>query len=170
LYEIDGMSPVVDDDAFVHPDAVIIGDVTIGAHSSVWPGAVLRGDFAPIVVGERTSIQDGSVIHAAPAKPTSIGSGCVIGHLAHLESCILQDRSMAGSGSVVLHLVIVETGGIVGANAVAPNGMVVTSGMTAVGIPARLRPGKMNLAVIEVAAEGYVQNAARYRKSLKQVG
>ena len=108
IYELDGATPNVDPDAYVHPDAVVIGDVTIGAGSSVWPSAVLRGDYGTITIGARTSVQDGTVIHAGPGFPTIIGDGCVIGHLAHLEGCTLEDGSLAGSGSVVLHWAVVS--------------------------------------------------------------
>ena len=109
LYELDGVAPRIDADAFVHPDAVVIGDVTIGPDSSVWPGAVLRGDYGTITVGAGSSIQDGTVIHAGPGFPTIIGDGCVVGHLTHLEGCTLEDDSLAGSGSVVLHWAVVSS-------------------------------------------------------------
>ena len=94
----------------------------------MWPGAVLRGDYGPIRVGARTSVQDGTVIHAGPGFPTIVGDGCVIGHLAHLEGCTLEDDSLVGSGSVVLHHAVVGTGATVGANAVVPNRMEVPAG------------------------------------------
>ena len=94
----------------------------------MWPGAVLRGDFGTIAVGARSSIQDGTVIHAGPGFPTVVGEGCVIGHLAHLEGCLLEDETLVGSGSVVLHHAVIRTGATVGANAVVPNRMEVASG------------------------------------------
>src|SRR5579871_6144500 len=107
VYALGDVAPTIHEDAFVHPDAVVIGDVTIGARSSVWPSAVLRGDFGTILVGEETSIQDGAVVHAVPMFPTRVGSRCVVGHLAHLEGCALEDASLAGSGCVVLHRAVV---------------------------------------------------------------
>ena len=109
--------------AFVHPDAVVIGNVTIGADSTVWPSAVLRGDYGLISVGERTSIQDGTVVHATAEHATVIGSRCVVGHLAHLEGCTVEDDVLIGSGSVVLHRAVVRSGALVGAGAVVPNGL-----------------------------------------------
>ena len=93
VYSLGDRVPQIHPDAFGHPDAVIIGDVRIGADSSIWPCAVLRGDYGTIIVGERTSIQDGAVVHAVDEYPTVIGSDCVIGHLAHLEGCTIEDRS-----------------------------------------------------------------------------
>ena len=133
IYEIEGVAPRIDADAFVHPDAVVIGDVTIGPESSIWPGAVLRGDYGTITVGARSSIQDGTVVHAGPGFPTVIGDGCVVGHLTHLEGCTLEDESLAGSGSVILHWAVISTGATVGANAVVPNHVVVPPGTLRAG-------------------------------------
>ena len=170
IYALAGSEPRIDPDAFVHPDAVVIGDVTIGPDASVWPCAVLRGDFGTITVGAGSSIQDGTVIHAGPGFPTSVGAGCVVGHLAHLEGCTLDDGSLVGSGSVVLHHAVVETGATVGANAVVPNRMVVPSGALALGVPATLRAGASNPELIRLSAEEYVANGRRYRAGLRTVG
>ncbi len=169
IYELDGATPHIDRDAFVHPDAVVIGDVTIGAESSVWPSAVLRGDYGTITIGARSSIQDGTVIHAGPGFPTLIGNGCVVGHLTHLEGCTLEDDSLAGSGSVVLHWAVVGRGATVGANAVVPNNMVVPPGALALGIPAKIVEGKSDVAMIRMSADVYVDNAKRYRASLRRL-
>src|SRR5665811_97742 len=123
IYALGERTPNIHPDAFVHPDAVVIGDVTIGVGSSVWPSAVLRGDYGTIIVGERTSIQDGAVIHAVAEFPTVVGSDCVIGHLAHLEGCVIHDEALVGSGSIVLHRANVFSGATVGAGAVVRNGM-----------------------------------------------
>jgi carbonic anhydrase/acetyltransferase-like protein (isoleucine patch superfamily) len=169
LYELDGVAPRVDADAFVHPDAVVIGDVAIGPEASVWPHAVLRGDFGTITVGSRSSIQDGTVIHAGPGFPTIIGDGCVIGHLTHLEGCTLEDESLAGSGSVVLHWAVIGHGATVGANAVVPDNMVVPPGALALGVPAKILEGRSNLRMNQLSAAEYVANAKRYRASLRRL-
>jgi magnesium transporter len=104
---------------------------------SVWPSAVLRGDYGTITVGARTSVQDGTVIHAGPDFPTVVGTGCVIGHLAHLEGCVLEDDCLVGSGSVVLHHAVIGSGATVGANAVVPNRMAGTGRRAG-----RRRPGR----------------------------
>jgi carbonic anhydrase/acetyltransferase-like protein (isoleucine patch superfamily) len=169
IYELEGVAPRIDADAFVHPDAVVIGDVTLGAASSVWPGAVLRGDYGTITVGSGTSIQDGTVIHAGPGFPTTIGNDCVIGHLTHLEGCTLEDESLAGSGSVVLHWAVISRGATVGANAVVPNNMVVPPGALALGVPAKILEGRSDVPMIRVSAAEYVANAKRYRASLRRM-
>jgi carbonic anhydrase/acetyltransferase-like protein (isoleucine patch superfamily) len=169
IYEIEGVAPHIDADAFVHPDAVLIGDVTIGAESSVWPSAVLRGDYGTITVGARTSIQDGTVVHAGPGFPTIIGDGCVVGHLTHLEGCTLEDESLAGSGSVVLHWAVIGSGATVGANAVVPNHVVVPPGALALGAPAKILENRSDIAMIQFSATEYVNNAKRYRASLRRL-
>jgi carbonic anhydrase/acetyltransferase-like protein (isoleucine patch superfamily) len=169
IYALGDVKPNIDPSAFVHPDAVVIGDVTIGPEASVWPTAVLRGDYGTIVVGARSSIQDGTVVHAGPGFPTTIGSGCVIGHLAHLEGCSVHDRALVGSASVVLHHAVIETGATVGANAVVPNRMVVPAGALALGVPATLRPGASDIGLIDLSAEEYVRNARRFREELRRL-
>src|ERR1022692_4605228 len=169
IYRLGDLVPVIDPEAYVHPDAVVIGDVTLGAEASVWPSAVLRGDYGTITVGARTSVQDGTVIHAGPGFPTVVGAGCVIGHLAHLEGSVLEDECLVGSGSVVLHHAVIRTGATVGANAVVPNRMEVPAGALAIGVPAALRSGKSSLALIQMSAAEYVATARRYREALARV-
>jgi carbonic anhydrase/acetyltransferase-like protein (isoleucine patch superfamily) len=131
IYALGDRTPSIHPDAYVHPDAVVIGDVRIGAWSSVWPCAVLRGDYGTIVVGEQTSIQDGSVIHATAEFATLIGDECVIGHLAHLEGCTVHDRALIGNGSIVLHEAVVHRGATVAAGAVVRNLMEVPANAAA---------------------------------------
>jgi carbonic anhydrase/acetyltransferase-like protein (isoleucine patch superfamily) len=169
IYRLGDLVPDIHPEAYVHPDAVVIGDVTLGSEASVWPSAVLRGDYGTITVGARTSVQDGTVIHAGPGFPTVVGAGCVIGHLAHLEGCVLEDECLVGSGSVVLHHAVIGTGATVGANAVVPNRMEVPAGALAIGVPAALRPGKSSPALIQMSAAEYVSNARRYREALARV-
>jgi carbonic anhydrase/acetyltransferase-like protein (isoleucine patch superfamily) len=169
IYALDGVTPNIDPTAFVHPDAVVIGDVNIGPESSIWPGAVLRGDYGTITIGARSSIQDGTVVHAGPGFPTIVGDGCVVGHLTHLEGCTLEDDSLAGSGSVVLHHAVVSRGATVGANAVVTDNMVVPPGALAIGVPAQIREGRSNQGLIKLSAAEYVSNAKRYRENLKRL-
>ncbi len=170
VYALGDRVPDIHPDAYVHPDATIIGDVTLGAGSSVWPGAVLRGDYGSIVVGERTSIQDGTVVHATDDKPTRIGSDCVVGHIAHLEGCTVEDRCLVGSGSVVLHDVVVRSGALVGAGAVVSNGTEVPGHAMALGIPAKMRLDAVPEGAFGSAVAMYVANGARYRRELRALG
>ena len=170
IYALGDLEPTIHPDAYVHPDAVLIGLVELGPGASVWPSAVLRADNAPIVVGARTSIQDGTVIHVAPGMPTLVGADCVVGHLVHLEGCTIEDRALVGSGSVVLHRAIVRTEALVGANALVPGGMEVPSRAMALGVPAKLRLDAVDPELmIDMGAQSYVERSAWYRKDLRRL-
>jgi carbonic anhydrase/acetyltransferase-like protein (isoleucine patch superfamily) len=167
IYALGERTPTIHPDAFVHPDATVIGDVTIGAESSIWPAAVLRGDYGAVIVGERTSIQDGAVIHAVAAFPTVIGSDCVVGHLAHLEGCLVHDFALIGSGSIVLHEAVIHRGATVAAGAVVRNRMDVPENAVALGVPAVIKPDLSSAEAIGAQAASYVANAHRYQKELR---
>ena len=137
--------------------------------STVWPGAVLRGDYGRISVGDRTSIQDGTVVHATETLPTVIGSECVVGHIAHLEGCVVEDGCLIGSGSVVLHRAVVRTGALVGANAVVSNGVEVPSRAMALGVPAKIRENAVPEGSFDDAVARYVANGKRYREELRRI-
>lgn len=169
VYALGDVEPRIDPEAFVHPDAVVIGDVTIGARASVWPCAVLRGDYGTILVGDETSVQDGAVLHAVPMFPTVVGDRCVVGHLAHLEGCTLEDESLVGSGAVVLHRAVIRTGATVGANGVVPNGVEVPPGALAIGVPVAIRPDRSDAAMIRLSAAQYVENARRFASALRRL-
>lgn len=169
IYAIDDREPDIHPDAYVSPEATIIGAVTIGPRSSVWPSAVLRGDYGRIVVGEATSIQDGAVLHATHELDTIIGSWVVVGHLAHLEGATVADRALIGVGCAVLHGAKVGEGATVGAGAVVTNDMDVPPNALAVGVPAIIKPDRSRADYIELAAQIYVDNAARFKKGLRRL-
>jgi carbonic anhydrase/acetyltransferase-like protein (isoleucine patch superfamily) len=173
IFALGASAPDIAPSAFVHPDSTVIGNVTIGEESTVWPQAVLRGDYGKIVIGARTNIQDGAVIHCTRELDTFIGDDCVIGHLAHLECCVVENGALVGTGSIVLHKAVVRSGALVGAAALVPNGMNVPAGAIAVGVPARLREdaadsGALTADIARNAAE-YVQNGERYVKELRRL-
>jgi len=169
LYALGDMEPRIDAEAFVHPDCTIIGNVLIGAGSTIWPQAVLRGDQSRIVVGARTSVQDGAVLHCTRELETVVGDDCTVGHLAHLEGCIIEDGALIGTGSIVLHRAVVRSGALVGAGAVVPNGMEVPAGAMALGVPARLREEAVRPDQITHPAQEYVRNWERYRAELRRL-
>ena len=169
VYALGHQVPQIHPDAYISPEAVIIGSVTIGSESSVWPGAVLRGDDGEIFIGARTSIQDGAIIHTTHFQPTTVGDECVIGHLAHLEGCIDHDGALVGSGSVVLHRAIVESGALVGAGAVVSGGSVVPARAMALGIPAKIRLDAVTPEMISLGMRSYVERGHRYRSELRRV-
>ncbi len=169
VYALGDLVPVIDPTAFVHPEAVIIGDVAIGEGASVWPHAVLRGDYGVITIGAGTSIQDGTVIHATAADPTTVGAECVVGHLAHLEGCTIDDHCLIGSGSIVLARARVRCGAVIGAAALVPEGVEVAAGMLALGVPAKVRGPAGQEERIAAAATLYRWNGARYAEHLRRI-
>jgi carbonic anhydrase/acetyltransferase-like protein (isoleucine patch superfamily) len=169
IYALGALVPVIHPDAYIHPDAVIIGDVTIDAHSSIWPGAVLRGDDGEIRIGARTSIQDNCVLHTTPEAPTIVGDDCVVGHIVHLEGCTVEDGCLIGNGSILLHRVVVHTGAIVGANSVVLDGTDVPSRAIAVGSPATIKPDRAKQELIDDGVAKYLQRAGRYRAELRRI-
>jgi carbonic anhydrase/acetyltransferase-like protein (isoleucine patch superfamily) len=169
LYALGDLVPDLHPTAFVHPDATVIGQVVVGAHATVWPGAVLRGDYGRITVGDRTSIQDGAVVHATEEHSTVIGSDCVVGHIAHLEGCTVEDGCLIGSGSVVLHRVVVRAGALVGAGAVVSPGTEVPAGAMALGVPAKIRADAVKPGTFQDAVRRYVANGKRYSAELRRL-
>lgn len=170
IYALGDVEPSIDPTAFVHPDATVIGAVTIGPETTIWAQTVLRGDVGRITIGARTSVQDGAVVHATTELWTDIGDDCVVGHLAHLEGCVVESGALVGSGSTVLHRARVCAGALVGAGALVPNGMEVPSGAMALGVPAKLRHDAVDAeAMILSNARSYVENGRRYLKELRRI-
>ena len=156
LYALGDREPTIDPTAFVHPDAVVIGDVRIGPESSVWPSAVLRGDHGTIYIGAGTSVQDGSVVHCTREWDTTIGDGCRIGN-----------DTLIGSGSVVLQGVIVGDGALVAAQALLTPGVHVPALHTAMGVPAKVSDRHPDATLIANAVETYRRNAHWYAADLR---
>jgi carbonic anhydrase/acetyltransferase-like protein (isoleucine patch superfamily) len=170
IYALGELTPTIHPEAFIHPDAVVIGAVTVGAQASIWPAAVLRGDYGRIEIGALTSIQDGTVVHTTEQWPTVVGAGCVVGHNAHLEGCRIGDGSLVGSGAVVLNRSTVEPGAGVGAAALVPEDATVPSGHIAVGVPARPRPAPDLAGWVTEAVDLYRDLSRRYRTQLRRIG
>jgi carbonic anhydrase/acetyltransferase-like protein (isoleucine patch superfamily) len=169
IYALGDQVPTIDAMAYVHPDAVIIGSVTIGPESSVWPNAVLRGDDGEIRIGARSSIQDCTVLHTTVEDPTIVGDECVIGHIVHLEGCIVKDRAMVANGAIVLHRSVIGTGAIVAANAVVLYDVDVPPGALAVGAPATIKPERARMEEITRGVKTYMARAERYRRELRRI-
>lgn len=172
IYALGDREPTIDPTAWVHPDAVVIGDVRLGPESSIWPGAVLRGDYGFIEIGARSSIQDGSVLHTTEEFPTVIGADCVVGHLVHAEGCQVSHGCLIGSGSILLNRSSVGTGSVVGAAALVGEDMEVPPGHLAIGVPAKVRPLPDPAAMagwVRMAVRMYVENSARYAKDLRRL-
>lgn len=170
VYALGDVEPDIHPDAYVHPDAVVIGNVTLGAHSTVWPTAVLRGDDGRIVVGARTSIQDGSIIHTTLVQPTIIGDEVTVGHNVHIESATIGDRALISSGSVVLNGATVGAGAVVAAGAVVSPRAQIPARAMAMGIPARVREGhEVPADATQYAIDSYVERGKRFRAELRRI-
>jgi carbonic anhydrase/acetyltransferase-like protein (isoleucine patch superfamily) len=170
IYALGDHEPTIDPSAYVHPDAVVIGEVTLGAEASVWPGAVLRGDAGGIVVGARTSIQDGTVVHTTPVHPTRVGAECVVGHLVHLEGCTIGDGALIGSGAIVLNGAVVEDEALVAAGALVSGSMVVPRRAMAMGVPATIKPDRVDpVRHIRMGMQMYLERGRTYRQHLRRL-
>jgi carbonic anhydrase/acetyltransferase-like protein (isoleucine patch superfamily) len=174
IFELDGQAPEFPSEGryFVADTATLIGRVRLKPDSSVWFGAVLRGDNEWIELGERSQIQDNCVLHTDPGFPLTIGSNCVIGHLAMLHGCSIGDNSLIGMSAIVLNGAKIGNNSLVGAGAVVTEGKSFPDNSLIVGAPARvLRPtdDKM-IAMIRGGADIYVQRSRQYAKALKKIG
>jgi carbonic anhydrase/acetyltransferase-like protein (isoleucine patch superfamily) len=161
-----GRDPRVDATAYIAPLATVVGDVRIGAHCSVWPGVVLRGDINFIEVGEGTNIQDGAVVHLADEFPVVIGKFVTIGHLAAVHACVIEDECLIGMHATILDGAVVGAQSLVGAGALVTKGMKIPPGSLVMGAPARvvreLRPEER--AALRESAEKYVQVAEAHAR------
>ncbi|MDO9485097.1 MAG: gamma carbonic anhydrase family protein [Actinomycetota bacterium] len=169
IYALGDLVPQIDPTAFVHPDAVIIGDVRIGPESSVWPGAVLRADYGTITIGAQTSIQDGTVVHCTDEEPTIIGDRCTVGHNVHIEGAHIHDDCLIGSGSIVLNGSEIGPRSLVGAGALVPMRKIVPPQARAIGVPCVITEGAVIGRPNEEGAGGYVANAKRYAADLRRL-
>ena len=170
IYALDDDEPQIDETAYVAPDAVVIGRVTIGPEASVWPGAVLRGDHGYITVGARTSVQDGTIVHCTARYPTIIGDDCVVGHNAHLEGCVVEPGCLIGSGSVTLNRVVVGRGSIVAAGAVLAEGFTVPPGSLVAGVPATVKRSGVDTTRTQGSVQNYIETARHHRTGLRRIG
>lgn len=124
--------------AFIAATAAVMGDVTVDENASVWYGAVLRGDMAPIVIGAQSNIQDGTIVHVDEGVPCSVGRRVGVGHRVILHGCIVEDECLIAMGSILLNGVRIGTGSVVAAGAVLPEGMQVPPGSLVMGVPGRI--------------------------------
>jgi carbonic anhydrase/acetyltransferase-like protein (isoleucine patch superfamily) len=156
---------MIDPTAFIAHGAIVLGDVHLGAESSVWYNAVLRGDTDRITIADQSNIQDLSMIHADPGVPCSVGSRVTVGHRVILHGCTIEDDCLIGMGAIVLNRVRVGRGSVIGAGAVLLEGMDVPPGSLVVGVPAKIvRPvDEATREHIEHAWQHYVAQARRHR-------
>jgi carbonic anhydrase/acetyltransferase-like protein (isoleucine patch superfamily) len=156
--------------AFIAPGAAVMGDVTLGPDASVWYGAVVRGDLAPIVIGAETNLQDGTIVHVDEGVPCTVGRRVGVGHRVILHGCVIEERCLIGMGSILLNHVRIGSGSVVAAGAVIPEGMQVPAGSVVMGVPGRI-VRKVDAALAErieatwshYVAQARVHRSGRYR-------
>ena len=172
IYELDGVAPRVADSAWVAENALVIGDVSLGEHASVWFGTTVRGDTATITIGAGSNIQDGSVLHADHGFPMTVGRHVTVGHQVMLHGCTIGDGSLIGIGAIVLNGAKIGKHCLVGAGSLVTEGKEFPDGSMILGTPARavkaLTPEQIE--GLRMSAKHYTDNAARYRKTLKKIG
>lgn len=172
IYQLGDLVPSIHPDAYISPEATIIGNVTIGAFSSVWPGVVIRGDNDSITIGAGTSIQEGAVLHIDEGCPLKIGDNVTIGHQVMLHGCTIEDGSLIGIQAVVLNNAVIGKSCLVGAGAVVTEGKEFPPGSLIIGAPAKVvrELSPENIARLKISAEHYIERASTFKKSLKKIG
>jgi carbonic anhydrase/acetyltransferase-like protein (isoleucine patch superfamily) len=171
LYAIGGRQPQVADDAWIAPSAELIGDVRLAALASVWFGAVIRADNTPILIGARTNVQEGALLHSDPGAPCTLGDDVTVGHHAILHGCTIGDRVLIGMGATVLNRAMIGEDCLVGAGALVTEGKVFPPGQLIVGSPARaVRPlDEAQKAMLRASAAIYAAKQRDYARELKRV-
>ncbi len=166
-YTFNNKTPVIAESAFITPTAQIIGDVAVGAASSVWFHAVIRGDLDRIQIGEKTNIQDLCVCHADPGIPLIIGDRATVGHRCVVHGCTIEDDCLIGMGAVVMNHAIIGQGSIIAAGSVVTEDTVIPPFSLVTGVPGKIRPSGRSaeeiLAAAKAMSESYIRNAQRYR-------
>lgn len=171
IYALDDHSPQLHDSVWVAESASVIGNVHMAADSSVWFGAVARGDNEPITIGARSNIQDGAILHSDPGQALTIGEGVIVGHLAMLHGCTVEDGVLIGIGATVLNGATIGSGSIVGAHALITEGKTIPPNSLVVGSPGRVVKalGEREAAFLKMNADVYVSNAQRFRHGLRRL-
>jgi carbonic anhydrase/acetyltransferase-like protein (isoleucine patch superfamily) len=171
FYSLDDLAPLLAPGAWAAPSADLIGDVRLGARASVWFGAVLRGDNTPLILGEETNFQDGSVGHSDADFPLTIGARVTVGHQAILHGCTVDDDCLIGMGARILNGAVIESECIVGAGALITEGKHFERGSLIVGVPARVvrQITDEERQLLRASAAHYAEKAARYAEQLRRL-
>lgn len=171
IYSLDGVEPKIANNTFIAPSAQIIGNVKMAEHSSVWFGAVLRGDNDLIEVGARANIQDNSVLHTDPGIPLLIGKGVIVGHRVMLHGCKIGDNSLIGIGATVLNRAEIGKNCIIGAHTLITEGKKIPDGSLVIGSPGRIIKTltEQHFQMLRMNSEVYVANAKRFNQNLCEI-
>lgn len=170
LYQLEDKKPNVDATAWVFENAVIIGDVTIGARASIWPNVSIRGDNAPIVIGAGTNIQEGSVLHVDADAPLNIGTGITVGHQAMLHGCTIGSGTLVGMQAIILSHAKIGHDCLIGAGAIVPEGKIIPDRSLVIGVGKIIRTlSDDEIAQLKTDNIHYQERAAQFRTSLKRL-
>ena len=171
VYSLEGKSPTLNGRVFIAPTATVIGSVTLNNDSSVWWGAVLRGDYEPITVGTRSNIQDNCIIHMDEDFPVDIGSRVTVGHKVVLHGCTVGDNSLIGINSVVMNGVTIGENCLIGSNTLITEGKSIPPGTLTIGSPGKVVRDLTDEEIEDLTgfSDRYVRNLIRYRNTLQPV-
>lgn len=171
IYSLTDKQPVIGKNAWVAPNAMVIGNMHLAANTSIWWSAVLRGDNDPIQIGENSNIQDGSVLHTDEGVPLTVGANATVGHLAMLHGCTIGEGSLIGIKSVILNGAVIGEQSLIGANSLIPEGRVIPPRSLVMGSPGKVVRELTDAEVAKIlySVELYVANARRYREQLALV-
>ena len=172
LYSIDGIEPGLPAGFhWIAPNAIVIGNVSIGIDCGIWFGTVIRGDNEPIEIGERTNVQEHTVMHTDPGSPIRIGKGCTIGHKAMIHGCTIGDNTLIGMGATVLNGAWIGSNCLIGAGALITEGKEIPDNSLVVGAPGKVlrKLDETAIAGLRKSADHYVANARRFAAGFKPV-
>ena len=166
IYDLEKNVPKVDNDAWVAPNATIIGKVKLEKNSSIWFNAVLRGDIELITIGENSNIQDGSVLHTDPGYKLNVGKGVTVGHMVMLHGCQIGDDTLIGIGSIILNNAKIGKNCIIGANSLITENKIIPDNSLVVGSPGRVlrKVTDEEIKLIHENAQHYVEGSKKYKK------
>jgi len=170
LYELDGVAPNIDEDAWVAPGCYLIGKVSVMELASIWFGTTMRGDNERITIGSGSNVQENCVLHTDMGFPLNVGTNCTIGHKAMLHGCTIGNNTLIGMGATVLNAAVIGDNCIIGAGALITEGKVIPAGSLVMGIGKIVR--ELDAAAVQSLTESalhYQENAARFRAGLKEV-
>lgn len=170
LYQLDQKTPHVAASAWVFENAVVIGDVTIGERASIWPNVSIRGDNAPIIIGDGTNIQEGSVLHVDADAPLTIAQNVTIGHQVMLHGCFIESGALIGMQAIILNHARIGQDCLIGAGAIVPEGKIIPPRSLVIGVGKIIRTlTDEEIADIKAGNLHYQERAAVYRHALKRI-
>lgn len=171
IYQLEDLTPQIDDSAYVHESAVIIGDVRIGPRASIWPNVSIRGDNIRIDIRAGSNIQEGCVLHVDPDTPLTVHENVTVGHQAMLHGCTIHNGSLIGMQAIVLNHAVIGRNCLIGAGAIVPEGREIPDGSLVIGVGKIVRTlSDEEIATMHANNRNYQERAALYAKSLKRIG